>query len=102
MNITIFWTLAGQGASTAIGGLLFILSGMIVPLPLLPYWLQPVINALPFRGLIDVPFRLFTASLPANALWMLLTHQLAWSLVMILFGRWLMARAMRQVVVQGG
>ena len=102
MNVTMFWTLAGQGISTMVGGLLFIFSGMIVPLPLMPSWLQPLLNALPFRGLMDTPFRLFTESLPPGELPALLAHQLGWSVAMILIGRQLMRRATRRLVVQGG
>jgi len=97
-----FWTLAGQGISTMVGGLLFVLSGMIVPLPLMPDWLQPVLNALPFRGLIDIPFRLFTGSLPPGALPGLLAHQLGWTAALILIGRALARRAVRRLVIQGG
>ena len=102
MSITMFWTLAGQGISTMMGGLLFVLSGMIVPLPLMPMWLQPLLNALPFRGLMDTPFRLYTESLPPNALGALLIHQLVWTVALVLIGLHLMRRAMRRLVVQGG
>ena len=102
MNITMFWTLAGRGISAMVGGLLFVLSGMAVPLPLMPAWLQPVLNVLPFRGLMDIPFRLFTGSLPPSAMPGLLAHQLGWAAAMILTGRHLMHRAMRRLVVQGG
>lgn len=102
MSISMFWTLAGRGISTMVGGLLFVLSGLIVPLALMPHWLQPVLNALPFRGLVDVPFRLFTGSFPPRAAPALLAHQLAWTGAMIVLGRWLMSRAVRRLVVQGG
>ena len=102
MSITMFWTLAGQGISMLAGGLLFVLSGMIVPLPLMPDWLQPLLNALPFRGLMDTPFRLFTDSLPPSALPGLLVHQFGWTAAMVLIGRRLMQRAVRRLVIQGG
>ena len=102
MTITMFWTLAGQGISTMMGGLLFVLSGMIVPLPLMPSWLQPALNVLPFRGLMDTPFRLLNESLPPGALPGLLAHQLGWTAAMVLTGRYLMRRAVRQLVVEGG
>ena len=33
---------------------------MIIPLPLFPDWAQPVVWALPFAGLVDLPFRVYT------------------------------------------
>ena len=102
MNITMFWTLAGHGISVMVGGLLFVLSGMIVPLPLMPDWLQPLLNALPFCGLMDTPFRLLTGSLPPQVLPRLLAHQLGWTAALVLAGRWFMAKSLRRLVVQGG
>lgn len=102
MNITLFWTLAGRGLSTMAGGLLFVMGGLIVPLALMPSWLQPLLNALPFRGLMDIPLRLFNGSLPPGALPGLLAHQVGWTAAMILIGRRLMGRALRRLVVQGG
>ena len=102
MNITMFWTIAGHGISVMVGGLMFVLSGMIVPLPLMPDWLQPLLNALPFCGLMDTPFRLFTGSAPPQVLPRLLAHQLGWTAAMVLAGRWLMAGSLRRLVIQGG
>ncbi len=102
MNTGMFWTLAGRGLSIMAGGMLWVLSGMTIPLPLMPDWLQPVLNALPTRGLMDIPFRLFNGSLPPTAVWRLLAHQLGWCLALIMIGRGLMARAKRRLVIQGG
>ncbi len=102
MTITMFWTIAGEGVAGLVGGAMFLLSGMIVPLPLMPDWLQPVLAWLPFRGLCDVPHRLFVGSLPVGALPAALAHQLAWTAGLVVFGRWLMGRGLRRLVVQGG
>jgi ABC-2 type transport system permease protein len=75
---------------------------MIVPLPLLPDWAQPIVQALPFAGLIDLPFRVFTGHIPADAVLSVLRHQILWTIALVLFGRWLLSRAMHHVVVQGG
>lgn len=102
MTITMFWTISGQGAARLLTAATFLLGGMIVPLPLFPDWLQPLLNIQPFRGLCDVPFRLFTGHIPADALPLTLGHQLAWTALLVMLGRRLLARAVRRVVVQGG
>jgi len=102
MTITMFWTIAGEGLSSLLVGVMFLFSGMIVPLPLMPDWFQPVLNALPFRGVCDVPHRLFAGNIPVRELPALLAHQLAWTVGLALFGRWLLARGTRRLVVQGG
>lgn len=82
--------------------LVMVFSGMIVPLPLFPDFLQPFLENQPFRGLVDVPFRLYTGNIPATELVPELMHQLVWSAAIVLAGRWLLARSMQRVVVQGG
>ena len=77
-------------------------SGMIIPLPLFPDWAQPVVRALPFAGLVDLPFRVYTGHIPPHAVVAVLRHQLLWTIALVLFGRWLLSRGMRRVVVQGG
>ena len=102
MTITLAWTISGRGIWILVSSVTWLLSGMIIPLPLYPDWAQPVLNALPFRGIIDVPFRLFTGHLPVGELPGLLAQQAAWALGLVLFGRWLLGRATRRVVIQGG
>ncbi len=100
--VSTFWTLSGQGVLQLTSAFGLLLSGLVIPLPLFPVWLQPFLQALPFRGLVDIPFRIFTGNLPLTELPSLLTHQLAWTVALILAGRYVTFRALRRVVVQGG
>jgi ABC-2 type transport system permease protein len=102
INISLLWTVGGEGAVILLTSLATFLSGMIVPLPLFPDWAQPIVQALPFAGLVDLPFRVFTGHIPAGALGSVLLRQALWTAALVLFGRWLLSRGMRRVVVQGG
>ena len=102
LTISLLWTVSGEGVANLIGPAVILLSGMIIPLPLFPDWAQPVLNFLPFRGLLDVPFRLYMGHLPTNTLLPLLAHQFAWSAAFILLGRVALHRGLRRLVVQGG
>jgi ABC-2 type transport system permease protein len=75
---------------------------MYLPLPLFPDWLQPLFAALPFRALIDVPFRLYLGHIPPSAAPEVLAQGLAWTLVLVLLGRLMVSRAVTRAVVQGG
>jgi ABC-2 type transport system permease protein len=102
INISLLWTISGEGAVVLLTALVAFLSGMIVPLPLFPDWSQPVLRVLPFAGLVDFPFRIFTGHIaPGDAGWVVL-HQVAWTLAFVAAGRWLLARGLSRVVVQGG
>jgi ABC-2 type transport system permease protein len=102
INITLLWTISGEGIVILMTTLVTLLSGMIVPLPLFPDWAQPIMQALPFAGLIDLPFRVYTGHIPPSATVSVLQHQLLWTAALVLFGRWLLARGLQRIVVQGG
>jgi ABC-2 type transport system permease protein len=102
VNVSLLWTVSGEGAALLLTSLTTFLSGMIVPLPLFPEWAQPIVQRLPFAGLIDLPFRLFIGHIPASAAPAVLVQQLLWAAALTLFGRWLLSRGMHRVVVQGG
>jgi ABC-2 type transport system permease protein len=101
-TISLLWTISGEGVSRLMPALLYVFSGMLLPLPLFPGWAQPLLNFLPFRGLVDVPFRIYLGQIPASQLLPCLLHQAAWTVALVLFGRWLLGRGMRRLVVQGG
>lgn len=102
INITLLWTISGEGAVILLTTLVTFLSGMIVPLPLFPDWAQPIVRALPFAGLVDLPFRVFTGHIPPAGAVSVLQHQIFWTLTLVLLGRWLLSHGIRRVVVQGG
>lgn len=102
MAITLFWTLSGDGVMRIAVGISVLFSGQLVPLPLFPEWLQPVVEMLPFRGLIDVPLRLYLGHLPAADAPGLILFQLGWVALLTLAGRALMAHGRRRLVAQGG
>lgn len=102
MNISLLWTISGEGISGLVPSLGFILSGMIVPLPLYPVWCQPILDALPFRHIADVPFRLYLGHLPPSAIWDVLILEGVWLAILVVGGRSLLAIARRRLVVQGG
>ncbi len=102
INISLLWTISGDGAVILLTTLVTFLSGMIVPLPLFPEWAQPIVQTLPFAGLVDLPFRVFTGHISPAATTSVLLHQVLWTIALVLLGRWLLSHGIRRVVVQGG
>jgi ABC-2 type transport system permease protein len=101
-GIAMLWTISGQGVAELLPTLVVVFSGMVVPLPFFPDWAQRALDFLPFRGLVDVPFRLYLGHLPATQALPLFAHQLLWTAALVALGRWLLARGTRRIVVQGG
>jgi len=102
LSVSLLWTIAGEGLSQIVGFAGMLLSGMVIPLPLFPDWAQAVLNVLPFRGLLDIPARLYSGNLPPSEAFPLFVHQLAWTGGLVALGRLLLARGTRRLVVQGG
>ena len=82
--------------------LMYLLSGMAIPIPLCPDWVRPILDFLPFRGLIDIPFRFYLGHIPSSELLVHTGHQVAWTVAFLLLGRLLFARGRKHLVVQGG
>jgi ABC-2 type transport system permease protein len=102
INITLMWTVSADGMVVMLTALVTLLSGMTVPLPLFPDWAQPVLRALPFAGLVDLPYRVYLGDIAPSGLPGVMLRQLLWTAALALFGRWLLARGLRRIVVQGG
>ena len=100
--ISLFWTVSGEGIQRLLPHFTILFSGMVVPLPLFPTWMQPFLNVQPFRGVMDIPCRLYTGVIPAEDAFYYFGFQLIWTLIFVLMGKWLINRAMKRVVIQGG
>lgn len=102
VNIAAFWLLDYRGVVGLLAILWTFLSGSIVPLALFPGIWRTVAEALPFAGMIQTPVDVFLQPRHGLGLAVLLGQQLLWTLLLLLGGRWLLARARRRLVVQGG
>jgi ABC-2 type transport system permease protein len=95
-------TLSERGVTLLAGPLIIVLSGSLVPLPLFPDWSQPILRNQPFAGLMDTPFRIYSGNLAGRDAALALARQAIWIVVLVVFGRALMARVMARLQTQGG
>lgn len=102
MAILMLWTVSGEGIGRLMMIAMGFLSGMFVPLPLFPDWAQRTLNLLPYRGLVDIPLRLYLGHLSPSALPGLLLFQAAWIAAFVMAGRMLLVAGHKRLVVQGG
>lgn len=102
INVTLMWTLTGDGVPMLLATCATMFGGLVIPLPLFPAWAKPVLYALPFAGMLDLPSRVFSGDIAVSSAPWVLAHQLAWTFVLVAFGRWLLSRGVRRLVVQGG
>ena len=101
-NSLAFWTSDARGAVYLANTLILFFAGFIVPLRFFPPALQAVANALPFGGLAQLPIDVFLGKLTIPELGAQLAQQLAWLVVLVVAGRWILSRMVRRVVLAGG
>jgi len=77
------------------------LSGMIVPLALLPACAQGFLFWQPFAGLVDIPYRIYFGNLTGASAMAGLLAQAIWTVAFVVIGRMWLERVMRRVDMQG-
>lgn len=102
VSISLFWTLSGQGIQRLLPHLATLLSGLIIPLPFFPSWLQPFLTWQPFRGVLDMPSRLYIGVLAPENGPLVLLFQLCWTVCIVLLGIYAMRSRLRHCVLDGG
>lgn len=100
--ISVFRTLSPMGSLLIFSVIGEFMSGLILPIPLMPEPLRSIVMLLPFRYTGDLPFRIYSGNLTdAEMLWGI-AIQLFWLIVLPILGNYLMNKALKRLVVQGG
>ena len=79
-----------------------ILSGIVVPIPFFPKFLQIISSFLPFQYISDLPFRLYVGNISLADGVFGMCIQFIWIIIFIILGNILMEKNIKSVTVQGG
>jgi ABC-2 type transport system permease protein len=101
-NILAFWLMDYRGINGIAAVFWTFLSGFILPLAIFPPIWRSIAEVLPFAGMVQTPVDIFLQQARGLDLLRLLALQVGWTIALLAFGRWLLGRAMRRLVVQGG
>ena len=77
-------------------------AGLIIPIPLMPLWLQKIAYVLPFRWTADFPFRVYSGHITQNDAVIGVFIQLGYLLGLLWLGKLALNSVLKRVVVQGG
>nr|BFE47952.1 ABC-2 family transporter protein [Saccharothrix mutabilis subsp. capreolus] len=99
LNCTAFWLLDSRGVRNMYEVASGLVCGLIVPLAFMPEWARGVLWATPFPYLIQAPIDVFLERGPQ---WTVIALQAFWAVVVLAAGHFVLSRAVRKVVVQGG
>jgi ABC-2 type transport system permease protein len=102
LDVLVVATLSERGVNTFVAPFATVFSGSLVPLPLLPDWMQPVMRYQPFAGLLDFPLRIYSGHLAGSAALAAIGRQAVWAIVFIAIGKALTVRVMARLQIQGG
>ncbi|WP_018756503.1 ABC transporter permease [Paenibacillus terrigena] len=100
--ISVFVTMSPAGSLLLFSIFGEFFAGLIIPVPLMPDWMQKIVYILPFHWTADFPFRVFTGNISKTEALTGILAQCLWLAALILFGKFTMDRALKRVVVQGG
>lgn len=100
--ILTFITLSPLGSRQIIVVLAEFFSGFLIPLPLMPAWVQAIANFLPFRYTFDLPLRIYSGNIQGAQALMQIGVQWTWIVGLVILGSWAMRRVLRRAVIQGG
>lgn len=79
-----------------------ILSGLVIPIPFFPNYLQNISNILPFRYITDFPFRLYVENISNYEGLIGIGIQIIWIIILVILGRFITKKALKKAVIQGG
>jgi ABC-2 type transport system permease protein len=102
MYISIFYTMSGIGSLLIFGVFGEFLSGLIIPVPLMPEALKKLVYILPFRYSSDLPFRVYAGNIGTKEALLSIGVQFLWICLIVVLGRLWMSKSLKRIIVQGG
>ncbi|GAB3915313.1 hypothetical protein GCM10011575_39770 [Microlunatus endophyticus] len=102
VSLLTFWTLNGMGLMWSQQAIMQILSGTIVPLALMPGWLQFIAKVLPLRGIVSTPLEFYLGKSGGWDAVGLIGLQAIWLVALWIVANLAWKRAFRVVEIQGG
>ena len=107
-SLTIFYpiimliTMNEKGIVNFIITIADILSGIVVPIPFFPKFLQIISSLLPFQYISDLPFRIYVGNISLYDGVFGMCIQFIWIIIFIVLGNILMKMNLKRITVQGG
>jgi len=97
-----FFVTKAMGLLNLYFGLFSLLSGYLLPLPLLPAAIRRVAEYAPFRFMLSVPVELMTRPMATREIAELLALQAGWAVATLALALWLWHRGVRRFEAVGG
>ena len=97
-----FYTYNEAGISSMLNTTMEFLAGELVPVALLPMFLQKSTYYLPFRLIGDLPFRIYSNNIGISEGLFSIGLQIIWIIILIVIGNYIVKKSLNKVFIQGG
>lgn len=97
-----FWLMNNWGLRSAKVAIVNFFSGALVPIAMMPGWMQGVMEALPFKNIVYVPTMIYMGQYDIKETFVRIGMQIFWAVAMWLLAKALCGLAIRRVSVNGG
>ena len=102
MYISLFFTMSPMGVRTIVSVTADFLAGAIIPVPFFPQPYRRIAELLPFAAMQNMPLRIFSGNLKGEEALHGILLQAFWLMTLFALGRYMMRKALKKVIVQGG
>ena len=100
--ISAFYSVSPMGIRILSVSVVELFSGAVIPLPFLPSGIRRIFELLPFASMQNTPFLIYTGNIASQDAIFSIFLQMFWLTALVVFGKLLMKKALKKVVVQGG
>ena len=102
IHIITIYTIDEKGIMNMLMVIIEILSGEVIPLVFFPQTLKTIAYALPFRYIVDLPFRIYSGNIPVTSAIPDIIGSIIWLFIITIIGYILSKNATKKAVIQGG
>lgn len=102
VHISVFFLLNESGIRSVFANVMDFCCGGLIPIPLMPAALQKFLSFTPFLYMQNTPYLIYNGYLPISDALRAICIQLCWLVFFIPLGVWMMKKALRRTVIQGG
>ena len=102
MYVSMFYTTSYRGVRVMLIAATAFFTGAVIPFPFFPATVRTILEILPFAAMQNMPLRIYSGSIAGVDAINGILFQMFWLVLLVATGKFLMSRALKKVIVQGG
>lgn len=102
IGILAFYTTSSWGLQCFKQAFMSFFSGALIPIELMPIWLQNIANIMPFKSMIYFPVSIFLGNLSSKEIVGGFIFQILWIVILAILSKGLYKRGIKKVIIAGG